>query len=558
MTEPHRPGIRRDLHEVIDDLESRVRRLEQHLELTSPADILTLTGSEPVSVSTTPTSPTDRTGLESRIGEYGLAWIGSAVLLLGIMFSMAYLQSQGSSLLSSLLGFAVVTGLHRIARRWEESVPHLFRVSMISALLLLWYTILRLHFFTESPLIPDTFIGPGLLVAATGYQFWFSLRHEARIQIILALIMGIASALLIDAGWLTLLLITGLAFIAVFNAERQKWPGLVMAAIPLVYTGHLVWLLGNPIAGHGLELRPDGSFGLIFLFLYAILFVRPAYTNPPESSVDLPSITLIIFNCLGFVSLATLSVIAHFPAQYAAVALLGTAFYLAISINLWMRTRLQFAPAMYAGFGFMTLTISIYGFTGIPDAFFWLSLQGLLVVSLALWFRSKILVIGNILIFSTIMLSYLLVSSSSDAVNFSFALVSLASARIMNWQQERLTLHTELMRNLYLLIAFGFMLYAVQQAVPGQMVSLAWTVTAATYFVMSLILRNIKYRAMAIGTMLATVGYLFLIDLARLDPIVRVAAFLFLGVIALSVSMYYTRFRQNHGREEESELIQDP
>jgi len=558
MTESRRPGNGRDLHEVIHNLESRVRRLEQHLKLTSPAEIPAPAESDPVSVSTALTSPTDRTGLESRIGEFGLAWIGSAVLLLGIIFSMAYLQSQGLSLLSSLLGFAVVAGLHWFARRWEESVPHIFRVSMLSALLLLWYTILRLHFFSDSPLIPDTFLGPVLLVAAVGYQFWFSLRHEARFQIILALILGIASALLIDSGWLTLLLITGLAFIAVFNAERQKWPGLVMAAIPLVYTGHLLWLLGNPIAGHGLELRPEGSFGLIFLFLYAILFIRPAYTNPPESSVDLPSITIIMFNCLGFVSLAALSVIAHFPAQYAIVALLVTAFYLAISINLWMRTHLQFAPAMYAGFGFMTLTISIYGFTGIPDAFFWLSLQGLLVVSMALWFRSKILVIGNILIFSTILLAYLLVSSSSLAVNFSFAVISLASARIMNWQKERLTLRTELMRNLYLLIAFGFMLYAVEQAVPGQMVSLAWTVTAAVYFVMSLILKNIKYLAMAIGTMLATVGYLFLIDLARLDPIVRVAAFLFLGVIALSVSMYYTRFRQKRGREAGSGLTPDP
>jgi uncharacterized membrane protein len=44
--------------------------------------------------------------------------------------------------------------------------------------------------------------------------------------------------------------------------------------------------------------------------------------------------------------------------------------------------------------------------------------------------------------------------------------------------------------------------------------------------------------------MLVTVVYLFLVDLASLDPRFRVAAFMFLGLMAVMISLYYTRIRK--------------
>jgi len=129
-------------------------------------------------------------------------------------------------------------------------------------------------------------------------------------------------------------------------------------------------------------------------------------------------------------------------------------------------------------------------------------------------------------------------------VNFSFALVALASARVMNWQKERLTLRTELLRNVYLFIAFVLVFYALDRAVPPQYVTLAWTLTAVVYFALSYLLRSNKYRLMAIAGMLVTVVYLFLVDLASLDPRFRVAAFMFLGLMAVMISLYYTRIRK--------------
>jgi uncharacterized membrane protein len=63
-----------------------------------------------------------------------------------------------------------------------------------------------------------------------------------------------------------------------------------------------------------------------------------------------------------------------------------------------------------------------------------------------------------------------------------------------------------------------------------------------------MILKNIKYRWMALFTLGITILYLFLVDLGRLDPRFRVAAFLFLGVMALIISLFYSRIRRLIGK----------
>jgi hypothetical protein len=188
----------------------------------------------------------------------------------------------------------------------------------------------------------------------------------------------------------------------------------------------------------------------------------------------------------------------------------------------------------------MAMTVSLYGLLGLPRVFFSLSVQSLLVVSMALWFRNKLIVIMNSILFFAILLIYLLTARHVDGVNFSFALVPLISARIMNWQKSRLEIRTEFIRNIYLIEGFFMVLFALYKAMPGQLVTLSWTFAALFYFLLSLILRNIKYRYMALATMLSAAVYLFAVDLAKIEAIYRVLAFLFLAVISIGISIYYT------------------
>ena len=160
---------------------------------------------------------------------------------------------------------------------------------------------------------------------------------------------------------------------------------------------------------------------------------------------------------------------------------------------------------------------------------------------MALWFRSQIIVIMNALLFLGIWLAYITLQGPVDSINVSFALVSLVTARILNWQKEKLEIKTEILRNFYLVLGFVMTLIALYQIVPEQYVTLSWTGAALLFFVLSFVLKNVKYRYMAIAAMIATAFYLFLFDLARIDVVYRVIAFLFLAIISIGVSFYYAK-----------------
>jgi hypothetical protein len=167
-----------------------------------------------------------------------------------------------------------------------------------------------------------------------------------------------------------------------------------------------------------------------------------------------------------------------------------------------------------------------------------------LVISTAIWFRSKIVVVANTLIYAGIFLAYLIAAPSTGAVHVSYAIVALLSARLLDWKTERLALKTELMRNAYWASAFVIIPYGLYHAVPKNYVSLSWLGAAVFYFAMSLILKNKKYRWMEILTLFLAVIYVFVVDTARLEAGYRILSFLELGVVLLVISLLYARSRR--------------
>jgi len=121
---------------------------------------------------------------------------------------------------------------------------------------------------------------------------------------------------------------------------------------------------------------------------------------------------------------------------------------------------------------------------------------------------------------------------------------------VINWQKARLNIQTELIRNTYLLTLFITTLNALYQAVPGPYVTLSWTLAGVVFFTLSLLLRSMKYRWMALAGFIATAIYLFAVDLAKVEIIYRIVAFLFLAIISIGFSIYYVKKlkkRQNVG-----------
>jgi hypothetical protein len=173
-----------------------------------------------------------------------------------------------------------------------------------------------------------------------------------------------------------------------------------------------------------------------------------------------------------------------------------------------------------------------------------------LVISTAIWFRSRFIIGTNFVIYILLFVAYLFLAGTVSLISIIFGLVALLSARFLNWRKDQLELKTDMMRNAYLASAFFIIPYALYHAVPPAYVSMSWVVVAIFYYVMSVLLKNNrKYRWMALLTFCLTIAYVFIVDIRNLDPAFRILSFLVLGIALFWISILYARKRTTAQRE---------
>lgn len=484
--------------------------------------------------------------LESHFGEYGLAWLGNIVLFFGITFFVQYLQVIDFKFISSILGFATITGIFVLSHYLKDTSPHMAKIFKLNAYLLVFYVTLKLHFFTKNPIISNEVLGIVLLMIVTTIILYISLRKKYALLTGLSIILIATTAILSDTTHVMLPLAALISIIGITLLYRLAWIRLVFLSIFMTYTIILFWMINNPFMGHPIQIISTHQFGYLYIYSIAGIFSLIALMPIKDEAYSaLGIIGAIFLNGLFFIFLISLFVFSFYKSNYILPSGLIAFYCIIYSIVLKVRSDWKITSALYALFGFVALSVCIYAYYDFPRAFFFLAFQSLLVVSMAIWFRSKFIVIMNSFLYVIILMIYLSAYDSANGMNISFVIVALATARILNWKKERLTIQTDLIRNFYLLIAFFMGLFTLYHLIPDQYITLSWTVTALVYFVLSIILKNAKYRYMALGTMIAAAILLFIVDLARIELIYRVIAMLFLAVISIGLSFYYAKKLKN-------------
>ena len=486
---------------------------------------------------------------ESKVGEYGLAWLGNFVLLFGIIFLTEIISKKGFGWISSLTGFASVAGIFMLSFKIRESLKHMSLMFEIIGYLLIYYFTLRLHFLTGNPLIGNEIFAASLLVIVTTVQFYMAVRKKSELFSVIAMIFAVFTAMVSSNAHITLTLCTIAAAVSMvlffkFDLSRQ-----VRFSVVLIYFALLIWIFNNPMMTHKFGLIKVHDFGYIYIFIIAFIFSLTAlYKSKDKISPDFV-VSVVVMNGIGFSLLLFLMVITFFAKDY--VWLFTTIFIFAFAYSVFMKLKTDWKNirALYALYSFSALSIVVYGFLGFPAAFMLLAFESLLVVSMALWFRSKFIVFMNLLMFIGLLITYKAVGESLSSVNFSFAIVSLVTARILHLQSERLGIKTDFLRNIYMIIGFIMMLYALHKSVPVGFVTISWTALALVYFGLSILLKNIKYRWMSIFTFAASAFYLFIVDFQKIDMVFRVLAFLVLAIISIGISIYYTK-RQKSNKDD--------
>ncbi len=481
-------------------------------------------------------------GLESHFGQYGLAWLGNIVLFFGIAFLVQYLQVLGLKLVSPIFGLVSVGGIFLLSGYLRESHQFMSRVLNLNGYVLLFYTVIQLHYFTSEPMLTSKLISMAMVMLVAVVTGFNAIRRKNVTLAGLALLMLSIAGVLSDTTHVILpvsLIIAGASTLMVF---RLGWTRIIFWAIFLSYSVQLIWLFNDPFMGHDLLIIKQHFSGYIYIFITAAVFSMIALL-PEQGSNNFNGFVLssTILNGLGFTFVVALFILAFFKESYAGITGSIALYCIGYAVVLQLKTERKIIAALFALFGFVTMSISIFGIVGFPKAYFLLAIQSLLVVSMAIWFRSRFIVVMNSLLFVVLLLLYLSTSPLTNSMNVSFSIVALATARILNWKKERLTIQTEFIRNFYLVITFFMVLLTLHHFVADQYITISWALAALVYFVFSLLLNNVKYRYLSLGTMFAAAIYLFIFDLSRIDLAFRVLALLFLAIASIGLSIYYSR-----------------
>lgn len=532
--------------EKFRQLDERLARLERHIGVAATAtnvsdDAAPQTSVEEIeSPEAVPAGP----GLESEIGEFWLSRVGVVALIVGLAFLVTYPFAGFPAFMPSVIGYVAVVALFWLARLWKNSHAETARILFSGALFLLFFATLRLHFFSASPAVESRAFVLVLVGAVLVVQMIVAVRRASELTAMLVTILGIAAGMVSqipEIGFATLVVAAG---VSVWLYRSRHWWQLGLLTLVLVYASHLQWLLGNPAGGNAMRGLTESHANLAFLAVAGALLVATGLTRPQEDEPAFLRIVRSFGNGAGLLMLGLLNVRMFHLGQPPWVQLGLAAGFLVAATAYWWHHRGRYGTAVYACFGYLALSAGIMAWFPAPQVYSWLAWQSLLVAATAVLFCSKIIIVTNLFIFGGIYVAYFVMAPASGGVNLSFALVALLIARILNWQKERLAIHTELMRNTYLAAATVIIPYGLYHTVPKSLVSTSWLLAAVCYFAASIFLESKKYRWMGITTIFATIGYVFIIDLSQLQPAYRIVSFLILGVVLIVFSLFYARQRK--------------
>ena len=479
--------------------------------------------------------------LEFRIGQFWAAKTGILVLIVGFVFLLLLPFKELPSFLPSLMGYFIGLALFALARMWKETFAHISGYLIGGGFVILYISTMRLYYFGIEKTITIYPIILALLLVVTAITLTIAIKRKSISLAWLGLTLGYVSAVLSDYSYSIFIMITALSLIVVLFKLKYQWNILLFYGMFMSYLTHLIWYINNPFLGKSILAIASPELNLIFLLLYLSIFSAANYFNVQEKEEDLVTTGFTMLNCAGGYGLFFFITLVTTPSAVAIYHLISAVVIISIATIFWVKRNSKFSTFYYAMTGYASLSVAIIWQFSEPDFFIWICWQSLFVVSTAVWFRSRYIILANFIIFLMIFIAFLIMSGNMGGIGISFGIVALISARILNWKKDQLEIKTELMRNAYLLSALFIIPYGLYQMFPSGYVSLTWVAIAIIYYILSIWLNNKKYRWMALATYFLTVIYVFVLGITSTETLFKIISFLVLGSALIIISLVYSK-----------------
>ncbi|MEX0332467.1 MAG: hypothetical protein AB3N64_13695 [Puniceicoccaceae bacterium] len=541
-----------DLRAVVIDLSERLKAVEARLGIASQA-VVTREPSPAESEVVEASAREQQDSLEFEVGQNWFALIGIVVLAIGMAFLLSLPFAGLPAVLPSVAGYAICGIMLLLARFSQRSFETLSKYLRGASMLLLFFATLRLFYFGETlALQTESLVGRAIFIAVLALNLTLAWRRDSQPLFFIAMLTGYATAVAVDSTGFLLGLVTVLAFLVVYVRIKRQWRNLAPLGFVLSMATYAIWAVGNPVVGNTAAIQREAQLAVYFIPLWMAVFsagtllrenLEKEHTNVQVTGLLVCGMGFGVFFLHNLIAFDTTFIVSH---------LLASAVLLVLAVAFWKREQSWFSTFIYAMTGYMALSFALMKAFAVPEVFVALSLQSLVVIATAIYFRSPFIIVTNCLIFIGIIVGYVVVAEAEQGMSIGFGIVALVSARVLNWQQERLSLKTDLMRNAYLAIAFVVFPYALYYLVPAAFVAVSWVGIALFYYGMNLIMRNRKYRWMGHMTLILTALYVLIIGTSQLESHYRIITFFVLGTIMLVVSLAFTMVRGRRQQNQET------
>ena len=530
-----------ELFSYLKSLDERISKIEQKLQISVKYETEELPGENVNETIIELSSEEKEERLEFQIGQFWLAKLGILIFFIGVAFLLSFPFKHIPVIVDIIFGYTFSVVVYFISRHWRESYSYLSDYLLGGGLFLFYFTTLRMHFFGNGILISETPIEVILLSVTVAVILLISIKRKSNYLILLSLILGYVTALVSKNSYSIFGFLTLLSLLTVYFKLKYNWHTFIFTGIFFTYLSHFLWFMNNPVLGNTLQPVQGPGINLLFLIIYAVIFASGERLRKDPFPENATVIFSSILNAGGCYLLFFLITFVNKDSSASLYHLIASIVFITIAILYWQKERSKFSTFIYAMLGYFALTVAIIYEVKSPGFFILLCWQSIIVLSTAVWFRSKYIVLANFVIYILIFVTYLVLEGKLGATSLSFGIVALLSARILNWKKDRLELTTEQMRNAYLLTALAIIPYALYHAMPVGWASVSWIVVAIIYYALSVILKSKKYRWMALATLGLTVGYVFIIGITNEDFTYKIISFLVLGFVMLIISVLYTK-----------------
>lgn len=486
--------------------------------------------------------------LEYEVGQNWFARVGILVLAIGGVLLLLQPYAELPAAAPAVTGYIVALVLFGVARLEQKHFELVANYIRGAAMALLWFATVRLIYFgAEHALTHDSPMAAGVFAVVVALNVAIALRRSSPRLFTIALATGYGSAIAVGEAWFVLPAIVALMAVTLYATRRHPWFAPMIAAIGLGSITYLIWALGDPVRTAAVQVVETPAFAPAVLLACIGVFAWEGLKRWHSGSDPVLASTIAFANCaFGYIAFLVHTG-AAFPRGFVLANIAASALFLGIGVLFWTKVRCAASTFFYAMAAYAALSAAIIKASSMPNVFVWLAIESIGVVATAIWFRSRFIVVANFLIFVAIVLGYMVLKERETGISIAIGIVALVSARVLNWQQKRLELKTELMRNAYLLSGFVIFPYAFYHLVPLRFVGLAWVGLAVVYYSLNLIVRSPKYRWMGHATLGLTTIYLVVAGGSTIEPTYRVVSFLALGTVLMGVSMIFSRLRRAAG-----------